>query len=98
VNVGMTKDTADREAATPAPEAVRSLYRLAFKDYGLRALSSSRPVAHPSMADALAITETLRVEGGVSGRRLAERIILPSRAAVRVPSARPAPARGAPEP
>jgi hypothetical protein len=54
----------------------------AFRDYGLRALWSSRPVERPTLADLLAITESLRVEGGVAGRRLAERIIAACRAAL----------------
>jgi hypothetical protein len=70
-----------RGAATPAPEALRALYREAFKDYGLRALWSSRAANDPTIADLLAITESLRREGGVSGRRLAERIVSGCRAA-----------------
>jgi hypothetical protein len=54
---------------------VRALYSEAFRDYGVRALWSSQQVDRPTLADLLAITESLRVEGGVSGRRLAERII-----------------------
>lgn len=67
-------------AATPAPENLRALYRQAFRDYGLRALWSSRPVDEPTVADLLAITESLRVEGGIPGRRLAERIVAACRA------------------
>ncbi|MGA3403608.1 MAG: hypothetical protein ABSC95_30715 [Acetobacteraceae bacterium] len=61
---------------------MRALYRTAFRDYGLRALWSSRPVAEPTIADILAITESLRVEGGVAGRRLAEQIVTACRAAL----------------
>ncbi len=71
-----------RGAGLPAPEDLRALYREAFHDYGLRALWSSRPVGQPTLADLLAITESLRVEGGVAGRRLAERIIAGCRAAL----------------
>ena len=71
-----------RGAATPAPAHLRALYREAFETYGVRALWSSRPVANPAIADVLAITETLRVEGGVAGRQLAMRIIEACRAAV----------------
>ena len=53
-----------RGAGLPAPEDLRALYREAFHDYGLRALWSSRPVGQPTLADLLAITESLRVEGG----------------------------------
>jgi hypothetical protein len=67
-------------AATPAPADLRVLYQQAFRDYGLRALWSSRPVNEPTIADLLAITESLRVEGGIPGRRLAEQIVTPCRA------------------
>jgi hypothetical protein len=69
-------------AGRPAPENLLALYRQAFGDYGLRALWSSRPVAEPTIADVLAITESLRVEGGVAGRRLAEQIVTACRAAL----------------
>ena len=69
-------------AATPAPEALCALYRQAFRDYGLRALWSSRPVDEPTIADLLAITESLRVEGGIRGRQLAEQIVMACRAAL----------------
>ena len=79
----LTIDDLKRSAAgKPAPENLRALYREAFRDYGLRALWSSRPVAKPTIADVLAITESLRVEGGVAGRRLAEQIVTACRAAV----------------
>lgn len=69
-------------AGRPAPENLRTLYRQAFRDYGLRALWSSRPVAEPTIADIVAITESLRVEGGIPGRRLAEQIVASCRAAL----------------
>jgi hypothetical protein len=69
-------------AATPAPEDLRALYRVAFKDFGLRALWSSRAADDPTIADLLSITESLRVEGGVAGRRLAEEIVSGCRAAL----------------
>ena len=79
----LTIDDLKRSAAgQPAPENLRALYREAFRDYGLRALWSSRPVAEPTIADILAITESLRVEGGVAGRRLEEQIVTACRAAV----------------
>ena len=49
-------------AGTPAPEALRALYQQAFRTYGPRALWSSRPVQNPTVADLLAITESLRVD------------------------------------
>ncbi|HTW73082.1 MAG TPA: hypothetical protein VME47_24610 [Acetobacteraceae bacterium] len=69
-------------AGKPAPENLRTLYREAFRDYGIRALRSNRPVAEPTIADVLAITESLRVEGGVAGRRLAEQMVTACRAAL----------------
>jgi hypothetical protein len=69
-------------AGRPVSEGLRALYQEAFRDYGLRALWSSRPVAEPTIADILAITESLRVEGGVAGRRLAEQIVTACRAAL----------------
>lgn len=53
---------------------IERLYRQAFAEYGAVALWSSRPVNRPTPADALAITESLRVEGDMGARRLAERI------------------------
>jgi hypothetical protein len=51
-----------------------SLYRRAFQDYGTSALWSSRAVPDPSREDAMAITRSLRVEGDLRARRLAELI------------------------
>ena len=53
---------------------IERLYRQAFAEYGAMALWSSRPVPHPTSADALAITRSLRVEGDLGARRLAEQI------------------------
>jgi hypothetical protein len=69
-----------RGATTPAPESLRALYAEAFRDYGFRALWSSRRVDQPTIADLLAITESLRVEGGLLGRQLAEQIVTACRA------------------
>ena len=62
-----------------------SLYRRAFKEFGAMALWSSRPVPHPTPADALAITHSLRVEGNLESRRLAEQIEKACRAAHKDP-------------
>jgi len=59
-----------------------SLYRLAFEQFGVSALWSSRPVSDPTPADALAITHSLRVEGNLQARRLAEQIEQACRAAL----------------
>ena len=59
-----------------------SLYRRAFEEFGASALWSSRAVPSPTPADALAITYTLRVEGDLEARRLAEQIEQACRAAL----------------
>ncbi|MBF0138073.1 MAG: hypothetical protein H7833_06510 [Magnetococcus sp. DMHC-1] len=59
-----------------------SLYRKAFKDYGASALWSSLPVPDPTPEDALAITRSLRVEGDLQARMLAEQIEQVCRATV----------------
>jgi hypothetical protein len=56
------------------PEHFAALYRRAFEHFGKSALWSSVPVPDPTPEDALAITRTLRVEGDLRARRLAEQI------------------------
>lgn len=51
-----------------------SLYQRAFSEFGASALWSSRAVPNPTPEDALAITHSLRVEGDLRARRLAELI------------------------
>ncbi len=63
------------------PEDFVSLYRRAFEEFGATALWSSRPVPSPTPADALAITGSLRVEGNLQARWLAEQIEQACRAA-----------------
>jgi hypothetical protein len=63
------------------PEDFASLYRRAFKEHGCRALWNVRQVENPSPDDALAITRSLRVEGDLNARRLAEQIEKACRAA-----------------
>jgi hypothetical protein len=65
----------------PAPDFV-ILYRRAFEEFGAAALWSSKPVADPTPADALAITYSLRVEGDLQARRPAEQIDQACRAAL----------------
>ena len=50
------------------------LYHRAFVEFRLRALWNVREFEHPSPEDALAITRSLRVEGDLNARRLAEQI------------------------
>jgi len=76
------EEVKSRGAATPATGELRALYRRAFAEYGPIALWSSRPVQDPTIADLLAITESLRVEGNLAARRLAEQIERACRAAL----------------
>ena len=59
---------------TTQPDDIATLYRRAFEEFGPTALWSSKPVSSPTPADALAITHSLRVEGDLNARRLAEQI------------------------
>jgi hypothetical protein len=56
------------------PDDFMSLYRLAFEQFGSRALWNVRELEDPNPKDALVIARYLRVEGNLSARRLAERI------------------------
>lgn len=67
---------------TTQPDDFVSLYHGAFKDFGASALWSSRPVPDPTREDALVITRSLRVEGDLRARKLAEQIEKACRAAV----------------
>jgi hypothetical protein len=69
-------------AGHPASEALTRLYQQAFRDFGAQALWSSQPAPDPTVADALAITRSLRVEGDRNARLLAERIEEACRAAL----------------
>jgi hypothetical protein len=70
----------EKESRTDDHYAI--LYRRAFEAFGSAALWSSKPVADPTPADALAITYSLRVEGNLQARRLAEEIEHACRAAL----------------
>jgi hypothetical protein len=72
----------DLGVGRPAPAEVVRLYQQAFADFGALALWSSRAVPDPTIADALAITRSLRVEGDRNARQLAERIEGACRAAL----------------
>jgi hypothetical protein len=56
------------------PDDFASLYRRAFREHGCRALWNVRQVENPTLDDALAITQSLRIEGNLDARRLAEQI------------------------
>ena len=66
---------------SPQPD-FENLYHRAFADYKLRALWNVRELEHPSAEEALSITRSLRVEGDLSARRLAEQIEQACRAAL----------------
>jgi hypothetical protein len=59
---------------TKPSEALASLYSRAFVEFGDIALWNMRPVAEPTPAHALAITQALRAYARMDGRRLAEEI------------------------
>ncbi len=67
---------------TAQPADYVRLYREAFERFGASALWSSRPLPDPTPADALAITRSLRTEGDLRARLLAEQIEQACRAAV----------------
>jgi hypothetical protein len=68
---------------TPTPpEDFVALYRLAFKEYYMRALWNLREIEHPTAEDALVVTRSLRYEGDLKARSLAERIERACRAAL----------------
>lgn len=76
----------DKHPVTGVPamyeDELTTLYRRAFSEFGTSALWSSRPVCAPTPADALAITCSLRTEGNLQARQLAEQIEAACRAAV----------------
>jgi len=59
-----------------------SLYHRAFAEFGVIALWNLRELSDPAPQDALAITRSLRVEGDLRARRLAEELERACRAAL----------------
>ena len=59
-----------------------TLYRQAFKEFGVMALWNKRLLDDPTAGDALVIARALRNEGNLDARRLAERIERACRATV----------------
>ena len=51
-----------------------ALSRRAFVEFGARALWNIKQMDEPTVAQALAITRQLRIEGDMNARRLAEQI------------------------
>ena len=72
----------DLGAGRRAPEEVVHLYRRAFADFGTRALWNWRRMEHPTITQALAIADSLRVEGDLEARALAVAIEQACRAAL----------------
>lgn len=58
----------------PLQPDFESLYHRAFADFRLRALWNVRELEHPTAEQALVITRSLRVEGDLNARRLAEQL------------------------
>ena len=69
---------------TTQPADFVAIYCRAFEEFGIAALWSSKPVPDPTPADALAIAYSLRVEGNLQARRLAEQIEQACRAVLRL--------------
>jgi len=80
---GLTRDELrDRGAGHPAPDDVARLYHRAFDEFGTRALWNWRHLEQPTVTQVLSVAESLRVEGNLAARRLAEQIEQACRAAV----------------
>lgn len=78
----VTVNAMNNDKGTPKLEDFGLLYRRAFERFGASVLWSSKPVPYPTPADALAITNSLRVEGNREARQLAEEIEKACRAAL----------------
>ena len=57
------------------------LYHSAFREFGIRALWNVRELEKPDPKDALVVARSLRVEGNLTARALAEKIERACRAA-----------------
>lgn len=66
----------------PIDTNYEALYHRAFAEYEIHALWNHRELEHPTPAEALTITRSLRIEGNLEARRLAEQIERACRAAV----------------
>jgi hypothetical protein len=77
----MTTGRHSMSAETVQPDYV-SLYRRAFAEYGTHALWNFRAFEVPSPEDALIVARSLRIEGDLAARRLAEQIEQACHAAV----------------
>lgn len=72
----------ERGAGRAASDEVVRLYELAFAEFGTRALWNWRAMEQPTVAQALAVAESLRVEGDLTARALAAKIEQACRAAL----------------
>lgn len=72
----------DLGAGVPAPAEIAALYHQAFAEFGVQALWSRRPSAHPTITQALVIADGLRNAGSMKSRPLAARIEAACRAAL----------------
>jgi hypothetical protein len=72
----------DLGAGKPAPPEVARVYHQAFAEFGTRALWNWRELDPPSITQALAIADSLRVEGDRAARALAIQIEQACRAAL----------------
>jgi hypothetical protein len=71
----------DLGVGRPAPAEVVRLYQQAFAEFGTLALWNWRNLEHPTITQALAIADSLRVEGNRKARALAVAIEQACRAA-----------------
>jgi len=72
----------DLGSGKPAPNGVARFYHQAFAEFGTRALWNWRELDPPTITQALAIAESLRVEGNLEARALAAKIEEACRAAL----------------
>ncbi len=72
----------DLGVGKPAPADVVRLYHQAFAEFGTRALWNWRELDPPSITQAVAVAESLRVEGNRAARNLAVEIERACRAAL----------------
>ena len=72
----------ERGAGRVAPEAVAELYHQAFRDFGAQSLWNRKPSERPTIAQALAVADSLRREGTMRSRPLAAQIEAACRAAL----------------
>jgi len=72
----------DQLAAEERLREIRTLYRQAFAEHGVRALWNIRQFDEPTVGQAVSVARHLRIEGNMDARRLAERIEAAARASV----------------